>query len=71
MKYPYRVVIEDMSIIDKGLSIFVADERGPYDYCEDYDHYAAKTPEELLGFLMGVYDWHPSGWDGEGITWGG
>jgi len=29
------------------------------------DYYQAETPEELLVFLMGVYDWYPEGYEDE------
>jgi len=65
MKYPTRLWVRPA--IGRGFVIDVREEDYPV------DSYIAANPEELLVFLMGVYDWYPKGYetacDGVGFGW--
>lgn len=56
MKYPYM-----LKIGRQGAGFFIYLQRGPT-YPDDV--YEAANAEELLVFLMGVYDWYPEGYSG-------
>jgi len=48
---------------DDPYQIAIYDTRHDMMMGHNPDYHQAQNPEELLVFLMGVYDWYPEGYD--------
>ena len=64
MNYPYRLAIYPNILKDgqyqDGFEIYIDPEE-----IGEAERHEAKNAEELLVFLMGVYNWHPEGYGKE------